>query len=207
MREETPIVLAIPRGGVVVGFEVARLLGAQLDVFVARKLGAPGHEELGIGAVAPGGTRLLDAELVRLLGVTSDYIAEVSARELGELERRMQRFRGDRAPLALQGRNVILVDDGLATGVTARVSLLALRQERPQRLLYAAPICSPEAAQLLSGECDAVVCLAAPQRFRGVGEWYASFDQTDDEEVVELLQRNRASVDSQRADAGPTADL
>ncbi|MDQ6888496.1 MAG: phosphoribosyltransferase [Gemmatimonadota bacterium] len=204
-RDEPPVVLAIPRGGVVVGFEVARLLGASLDVFVARKLGAPGHEELGIGAIAPGGTRVLDEELVRMLGVTPDYIADVSARELDELERRLHRFRGDRPPLALEGRDVVLVDDGLATGVTARVSLLALRHNRPRRLIYAAPVCSPEGAQLLSSECDAVVCLAAPQRFRGVGEWYACFDQTEDEEVVQLLRQNREALKMPHEESGPSA--
>jgi predicted phosphoribosyltransferase len=187
LRQEHPIVLAIPRGGVPVGFQVAMALDAPLDVFIARKLGAPGHEELGIGAVAPGGTRVLDSLAIQALHVSDDYIERITERELTELGRRMQRFRHGRPAPAIAGRAVVLVDDGLATGVTARAALESLRRQHPKRLVFAAPVCSPEACELLRGEADMTVCLAVPERFYGVGAWYDNFSQTSDEEVVELL--------------------
>ena len=193
LRDEDPIVLAIPRGGVPVGYEVARALDAPLDLFIARKLGAPGHEELGIGAVAPGGTRFLDADAIRMLDVSDAYIEAVTRKELGELERRLRRFRGDRPAPRLEGRAVILVDDGLATGVTALASLAALRLQHPRRLVFAAPVCSVEGTQAVAREADAVVCVATPERFFGVGAWYADFTQTTDEEVVLLLARSQES--------------
>ncbi len=188
LRTEHPIVLAIPRGGVAVGREVARVLDAPLDVLIARKLGAPGREELGIGAVAPGGTRVLDEEIIRALRVPARYIEAVTQRELAELERRMRAFRGSRPPPALGARAVVLVDDGLATGVTARAALAALRREGPSLLVFGAPVCSPDGRDLLAGAADAVVCVAAPARFRGVGEWYARFDQLTDDEVIAILE-------------------
>lgn len=193
LREEHPIVLAIPRGGVVVGYEVARVLDAPLDVFIARKLGAPGHEELGIGAVAPGGTRVLDEQAIRMLGIPDAYVEDVTRRELAELERRMRAFRDDRPPPDLTGRAVVLVDDGLATGVTARAALAAIRREHPSRLVFAAPVCSPEGAELVVEAADSVLCLAAPARFYGVGAWYEDFAQTSDAEVQELLRRADAA--------------
>lgn len=198
LPREDPIVLAIPRGGVVVGHEVARALGAPLDVFIARKLGAPGHEELGIGAVAPGGARVLDAATIRMLGVPDEYIEEVTQREREELERRLRVFRGDRPPPRLAGRAVVLVDDGLATGVTARAALHALREESPARLIFAAPVCSPEGRDLIAQEGTHVLCVATPERFYGVGAWYADFRQTDDEEVRELLRdaKVRGAIDT-----------
>ena len=189
IRDEDPLVLAIPRGGVPVGYEVARAIDAPLDLFIARKLGAPGHEELGIGAVAPGGTRFLDAEAIRMLGVSDAYIEEVTRKEMAELERRLRRFRGDRPPARIEGRAVVLVDDGLATGVTALASLTALRLQRPRRLVFAAPVCSLEGMQAVARQADDVVCVASPDRFFGVGAWYQDFTQTTDEEVVELLER------------------
>src|SRR5918912_38990 len=202
LRDEDPIVLAIPRGGVPVGYEIAVALRAPLDVFIARKLGAPGQEELGIGAVALGGTRVLDTATIRMLRVSDEYIEKVTARELAELDRRMWAFRGNRPPPRITGRAVILVDDGLATGVTARAALAALRLERPLRLVFAAPVCSSEASGLLAGDADAVVCVAVPYRFFGVGAWYEDFTQTTDEEVVALLERaadmDRAGNDHDR---------
>jgi putative phosphoribosyl transferase len=189
LPREAPIVLAIPRGGVPVGFEIAQALDAPLDVFIARKLGAPGHEELGIGAVAPGGTRVLDTQAIRMLGIPDSYIEEVTRRELAELERRMQRFRGTRPPPQVSDRAVVLVDDGLATGVTARAALTALKQEGPSRLVFAAPVCAPESAEGLAHVATNVVCAATPQRFYGVGAWYDDFTQTSDEEVIDLLDR------------------
>jgi putative phosphoribosyl transferase len=192
IRDEDPIVLAIPRGGLPVGYEVARAIEAPLDLFIARKLGAPGHEELGIGAVAPGGTRVLDAEAIRMLDVSDAYIEEVTRKEQAELERRLRRFRGDRPAPRIEGRAVILVDDGLATGVTALASLTALRLQRPRRLVFAAPVCSVEGAQAVARQADDIVCVAMPERFFGVGAWYHDFTQTTDEEVVELLARREA---------------
>jgi putative phosphoribosyl transferase len=194
IRDEDPIVLAIPRGGVPVGYEVARALEAPLDLFIARKLGAPGHEELGIGAVAPGGTRFLDADAIRMLDVSDAYIEEVTRKELAELERRLRRFRGDRPAPRLEGRAVILVDDGLATGVTALASLAALRLQRPRRLVFAAPVCSVEGAEVVTRQADDVICVAMPERFFGVGAWYHDFTQTTDEEVIELLARREATA-------------
>ncbi|MEP6690452.1 MAG: phosphoribosyltransferase family protein [Gemmatimonadaceae bacterium] len=184
---ERPIVLAIPRGGVPVGAEVATALGASLDVFVARKLGAPGREELGIGAVAPGGVRVLDWELIAQLRVSASYIDEVSARERVELERRLAQFRGARAPLDVAGRAVILVDDGLATGVTARVALAALAAQSPARLIFAAPVCSREGSALIASDAVTVVCAATPENFYGVGAWYEDFEQLTDADVLAVL--------------------
>ena len=192
LRDEDPLVLAIPRGGVPVGYEVARPIDAPLDLFIARKLGAPGHEELGIGAVAPGGTRFLDADAIRALDVSDEYIEEVTQKELAELERRLRRFRGDRPPPRIEGRSVVLADDGLATGVTALASLTALRLQRPRRLVFAAPVCSVEGAQAVARQADDVVCVAMPDRFFGVGAWYHDFTQTTDEEVEQLLSRREA---------------
>jgi len=188
IRDEDPLVLAIPRGGVPVGYEVARAIDAPLDLFIARKLGAPGHEELGIGAVAPGGTRFLDEDAIRMLDVSNAYVEEVTRKELAELERRLRRFRGDRPPPRIEGRSVVLVDDGLATGVTALASLTALRLQQPRRLVFAAPVCSVEGARAVARQADDVVCVATPERFFGVGAWYHDFTQTTDEEVVELLE-------------------
>jgi predicted phosphoribosyltransferase len=188
LRDEDPLVLAIPRGGVPVGYEVARAIAAPLDLFIARKLGAPGHEELGIGAVAPGGTRFLDADAIRALDVTDAYIEDVTRKELAEVERRLKCFRGDRPPPRIEGRSVVLIDDGLATGVTALASLAALRLQRPRRLVFAAPVCSVEGVQVVARQADDVICVATPERFFGVGAWYRDFTQTSDEEVVELLR-------------------
>jgi len=187
--DQRPIVLGIPRGGVIIGREVARALGAPLDVIVARKLGAPGHEELGIGAVAPDGTRVLDRDIVAALSVTDAYIEKVTRRERQELERRMRRFRGDRPPPDLAGRAVILADDGLATGVTARAALAAVQHARPKTLVFAAPVCSRDGCDALTAQGYTVVCVESPADFRGVGEWYADFEQVSDETVVAVLER------------------
>lgn len=187
IADQDPIVLGIPRGGVAVAREVARALGAPLDVIIARKLGAPRHEELGIGAIAPGGTRVLDAELIETLGVSDAYLDAVTRKEEAELDRRMRRFRGDRPFPSLAGRAVVLVDDGLATGVTARAALAAVRRARPALLVFAAPVCSLDGCQTLVDAGYQVVCVAQPRDFRGVGEWYTDFDQLSDEEVLAIL--------------------
>src|SRR5215210_1633052 len=191
--EERPVVFALPRGGVPVGVEVARALEAPLEIVVSRKLGAPGQPEFGIGAVAPGGVRVLNERVVRLLGIEEDYLKWVSAREAAEVERRLRLFRGDRPYPDLEGRTAILVDDGLATGVTARAALLFLRRLDPRRLVLAVPVCAPQTAELLRPQADDLICLLAPDNLEAVGLWYRNFEQTSDEEVVRLLEEIRLS--------------
>jgi putative phosphoribosyl transferase len=191
--EERPVVFALPRGGVPVGAEVSRSLGALLEVIVSRKLGAPGQPEFGIGAVAPGGVRVLNERAVRALGIEEDYLEMISARELAEAERRLKLFRGDRPYPDLERRTAILVDDGLATGVTARAALLALRRMNPRRLVLAVPVCALQTAELLRPEADDLICLLAPDNLEAVGLWYRNFEQTSDEEVVRLLEEVRLS--------------
>jgi predicted phosphoribosyltransferase len=189
--DEHPVVFALPRGGVPVGVEVARSLGAPLDVVVSRKLGAPDQPEFGIGAVAPGGVRVLNELAVRALGIGEDYLELVSARESAEVERRLRLFRGDHPYPDLGGRAAILVDDGLATGVTARAALLALRRLRPRRLVLAVPVCAPQTAGLLRPETDDLICLLTPSNLEAVGFWYRNFEQVPDEEVIRLLEEVR----------------
>jgi predicted phosphoribosyltransferase len=188
-RDERPLVLALPRGGVVVGYEVARALDAPLDVIVARKVGAPGHRELGIGAIAPGGVQVFDPLTVRMLGIRREEIDAIVAEETVEMQRRIRSFRGDRPAPDLHDRTVVLVDDGLATGVTARAAIHSIRAERPRRLVLAVPVCAPETAEALRPEVDDLVCVETPPDFMAVGLWYNDFSQTTDEEVLDLLGR------------------
>jgi putative phosphoribosyl transferase len=193
------VVLALPRGGVPVGYEVARALHASLDVFLVRKLGVPGHEELGMGAVASGGVIVLNEQVVRALGIPSRAIESVAEREQRELERREHVYRGDRPPPDVRGRTVILVDDGLATGGTMLAAVRALRQEQPARIVVAVPIAARETCDLLRQEADEVVCAATPEPFHAVGVWYQDFTQTSDNEVRELLARTaEAAVPAKR---------
>jgi predicted phosphoribosyltransferase len=184
------LVLALPRGGVPVGFEVARALGAPLDVFVVRKLGVPGHEELAMGAIATGGVRILNEALVRALGVPDHLIEAVAAKKQEELARREGLYRGDRPAPDVRGRTVILVDDGLATGATMQAAVKALRQQHPARIVIAVPIAAPETCDDLKTEADDVVCAVTPEPFYAVGLWYEDFTQTTDEEVRDLLARS-----------------
>jgi predicted phosphoribosyltransferase len=188
-QDEAVLVLALPRGGVPVGFEVAAALGAPLDVFVVRKLGAPGHEELAMGAIASGGVRVTNDEVLRAMRVTPMQMEETAAKELQELERREQEYRGDRAPLAVKGRTIVLVDDGLATGYTMRAAVAALRQMSPKRIVIAVPVAARSTCEELESEADAVLCLYTPFEFVAVGQWYGNFAQTSDDEVRELLER------------------
>jgi predicted phosphoribosyltransferase len=183
------LVLALPRGGVPVGYEVARALGAPLDAFLVRKLGVPGYEELAMGAVATGGVRVLNDEIVRGLGISEHEIDAAVARELQELGRRERLYRGSRPPPDVAGRTVILVDDGLATGATMRAAVAALRQQQPARTVVAVPTASPDTCEALKTEADDVICAMTPEPFFAVGHWYEDFTQTTDNEVRELLAR------------------
>jgi putative phosphoribosyl transferase len=181
------LVLALPRGGVPVAFEVAIRLRAPMDVFVVRKLGLPGREELAMGAVASGGTPMLDRRLLDSLRVSDDAVARVIDRERTELARREHVYRGGRGPLDLEGRTVLLVDDGLATGSTMRAAATAVRSRHPSRLIVAVPVGAPESCADLEDVADDVVCASEPQPFTAVGLWYRDFSQTTDDEVRELL--------------------
>jgi putative phosphoribosyl transferase len=202
---ECPVVFALPRGGVPVGVEVSRSLKAPLEIVVSRKLGAPGQPEFGIGAVAPGGVRVLNERVVRTLGIGEDYLDWISARESAEVERRLRLFRGDRPYPDLAGRTVILVDDGLATGVTARAALLSLSRLNPWRLVLAVPVCAPQTAELLRPETDDLICLLSPPDLEAVGLWYRNFEQVPDEEVVRLLEEawRQEGPGAGEEDAGP----
>lgn len=182
------VVLALPRGGVPVAAELARALGAQFDVFVVRKLGLPGHEELAMGAVAPGGVLVLDNRLVRGLGIPDEVLKETVEKELRELERREAAYRAGRRPPDLEGKTVILVDDGLATGATMRAAALALRKYKPARVVVAVPVASAETCDEFRADVDEIVCALTPSPFHAVGLWYDDFSQTSDEEVRELLR-------------------
>ena len=189
-RSRNPVVLALPRGGVPVGLEVARALGAPLDVIDARKLGAPGHEELAVGAIAPGAV-YVDRLLVRRLGVSAAYLEQITTAEGRELERRERLYRSGRAPLDVEGRVVILVDDGLATGATARAAVASLRQRRPAQVILAVPVGAPETVARLREVADDVVCLETPPDFRAVSLAYRDFSPTSDAEVVSCLAAAR----------------
>jgi len=182
------VVLALPRGGVPVGYEVARALGAPLDVFVVRKLGVPGHRELAMGAIASGGARVLNREVIAWYGVKPSAIEATAAEELAELERRERLYRKDREPAPISQHTIILVDDGLATGATMKAAVAALRARRPARIVVAVPVGSPASCAQLRAVADEVVCAREPEDFAAVGQFYADFEQTSDAEVRELLE-------------------
>jgi putative phosphoribosyl transferase len=183
-------VLALPRGGVPVAHEVATRLRTPLDVFLVRKLGVPGHPELAMGAIAASGVEVLSHHLIDDLGIPHATVREAAARERRELDRRDRLFRGDRAPLVVSGRVVILVDDGLATGSTMEAAIIALRRMDPFAIVVAVPVGAPETCDRLSRLADRLVCLATPSSFSAVGQWYDDFSQTTDEEVGRLLSGN-----------------
>lgn len=184
---DVPVVLGLPRGGVPVAAEVAGALGAPLDVLVVRKLGAPGNPELAMGAIASGGIRVLNPSVLRLRGISDAEVERVAAQEQAELERRERAFRGERPPLELSLRAVVLVDDGLATGATLRAAVEAVRTTAPARVVVAVPVGSPQAVALLEAVADEVVCLHAPAGFTAVGAYYEDFTQTSSEQVRALL--------------------
>ncbi|MFD9521847.1 phosphoribosyltransferase family protein [Streptomyces sp. NPDC059979] len=194
LRGEDPVVLGLPRGGVPVAFQVARALGAPLDVIVVRKLGVPYHRELGFGAIGEGGVRVISEDIVRSSRVKQADLAAVEHAEEAELARQARRFRGDRPRAALDGRTVIVVDDGIATGATAAAACEVVRAQGAARVVLAVPVAPPDAVAWLRGEADEVVCLSTPRAFRAVGEWYQDFSQTPDEEVVSLLARAAAGT-------------
>lgn len=188
LEDQDVVVLALPRGGVPVAAQVARALGAPLDVIGVRKLGAPMQPELGVGAIAEGGVRVLDRRAVSALRLDDAVIADIESREREELQRRVRLYRGSRDLPDLTGRIAVVVDDGLATGVTARVACRSVRQRDPERLILAVPVAAAQSMEALREEADEVVCVHIPEQFVAVGQWYQHFDQTTDEEVVELLE-------------------
>ena len=183
------LVLALPRGGVPVAFEVAKALNAPLDIFLVRKLGVPGRKELVFGAIASGGVRVLNQDLVQTLGISDRSIEAITAEEERELERRERVYRGDHFPMQVSGRTVILVDDGIATGSSMRAAVAALRMHRPARIIVAVPVASPSACEELVAEVDELVCVSKPELFYAIGQWYEDFPQVTDEELQDLLQR------------------
>jgi putative phosphoribosyl transferase len=186
------LVLALPRGGVPVACEVAEALGAQVDLVIVRKLGTPGQEELAMGAIASGGVRVLNPDVIGPLQIPERAIEEAERRERRELERREHAYRGERPRPAIAGRCVILVDDGIATGATMRAAIAALRQAKPSRIVVAVPVAPPDTVDVLRGEADDVVCLATPEPFMAIGCWYVEFPQLTDDEVRAQLARSWA---------------
>ncbi|TDD37084.1 phosphoribosyltransferase family protein [Saccharopolyspora elongata] len=204
LRSANVVVLGLPRGGVPVAFEVARTLDAPLDVIVVRKLGVPFHPELGMGAIGEGDVRVINDGVMRRTGVSAEELADVEARERAELDRRARRFRGDRARLDLTGRTVVVVDDGIATGSTAAVACRVARAQGAAQVVLAVPVAAPDALDRLGEAADELVCLEAPEWFVAIGQWYSDFSQTQDAEVVDLLDR---AARAHPAPAGsPTAD-
>jgi putative phosphoribosyl transferase len=199
---DKPVILALPRGGVPVAFEVARALKAPLDILMVRKIGAPGHEEYGIGALVDGAAAqvVINEQAARATGASQDYIDGVVARELAEIERRRAAYRVG-LPISVTGRTVIVVDDGIATGGTVRAALQALARTGPARVILAVPVAPPDAVRELAAHCDEVICLASPSPFRAVGMHYRDFSQTSDGEVIQLLaEAQQAELQGQAKD-------
>jgi putative phosphoribosyl transferase len=191
-KEQEPVVLGLPRGGVPVAFQVAQALGAPLDVIVVRKLGVPYHRELGFGAIGEGGVRVISDDVVRMGGVKQEDVVSVERTERAELDRQARRFRDDRPRLTLEGRTAIVVDDGIATGATASAACEVVRAQGAARVVMAVPVAPPDAVERLGTSADEVVCLSTPRAFSAVGQWYQDFSQTSDEEVVSLLAQATA---------------
>ena len=193
------LVLGLPRGGVPVAFEVAIALNVPLDVFLVRKLGVPGQEELAMGAIARGGVRLLNEEVIESWHISEEAIARTVAQEQQELERREWAYRGDHPPLDLSDRTIILVDDGLATGATMHVGAIAIRQQQPKQIIAAVPVSAPETCNQFRVEVDKIICAETPRPFLAVGLWYDNFPQTTDAEVRNLLQAAEQEMTTQRS--------
>jgi putative phosphoribosyl transferase len=200
-QSENPVIFALPRGGVPVGYEVARALKAPLEVFIARKLGAPNQPELGIGAVAQDGSRVLNERIVEAIDVSEEYVQRIAVEEIEEARRRLKLFRGERPEPEVRERTTILVDDGIATGVTTWAAIAALGQREPRRLVLAVPVCAAQTAESLRGEVDELICLEAPSDLMAISIWYRHFEQTSDEEVIELLERARREQEERGANS------
>lgn len=192
--EDRPVVLGLPRGGVATAAEIARVLHAPLDVLVVRKLGAPMQPEFGVGAIAPGGVRIVDRASMRLAGMDEDDLRRVVAAETAELERRERRYRAGRGPLDVRDRTVILVDDGIATGVTARAAIAATRKAGATRIILAVGVCAPDTAERLRAEVDDLVCVLVPEELAAVGLYFDDFRPVEDEEVVAMLAHGSVAV-------------
>jgi len=190
-RGESPVVFGLPRGGVPVAYEVAEALAAPLGVIIARKLGAPDQPELGIGAVAQGGKRVLNTRLSAHIGIPEEYIERITRREMAEISASETRFAAGGGTVDARGKTAILVDDGLATGVTARAAILAAKAMGPGKTILAAPVCAPQTSRLLRREVDKLVCLESPEELGAIGFWYRNFEQVSDEEVIALLEAAR----------------
>jgi putative phosphoribosyl transferase len=195
-RRDDVIVLALPRGGVPVGYEVAQALDAPLDVFIVRKLGVPGHEELAMGAIASGGVRVINQDVLHYVPLSQQAIDAVAAREQQELERREGSYRGSRPPLEVRNKTVIVVDDGLATGSSMRAAVAALRKMEPRAIIVGVPVAAPSTCDDFREEGIDIICLRTPEPFQAVGLWYEDFSQTTDEEVHDLLDRAAAAAKS-----------
>lgn len=193
---EDVLILALPRGGVPVGFEIARVLHAPLDVFVVRKLGTPGQEELAMGAIAPGGIRELNRDIVDTLMISDETLEMIVRQEQAELERREKAYRGDRPRPEIRGKTVILVDDGLATGASMRAAVHAIRTMSPEKIIVAVPVGAVDTCKDFRNLADEIVCLEKPEPFYGVGAWYEDFSQTSDEEVREFLDRAQEAINT-----------
>lgn len=196
LKGQPMVVLGLPRGGVPVAYEVAKALGAPLDVIVVRKLGMPFDPELGMGAIGEDGVRIINEEMVRLAGVDDKAIARVEAREREELDRRARRFRGDRPRLSLEGRTAVIVDDGIATGSTARAACQVARSHGATRVVLAVPVAPPDWVKRMGTDADEFVCVATPEPFYAIGQFYADFTQTSDDQVVGCLMRAAALFSS-----------
>jgi predicted phosphoribosyltransferase/dienelactone hydrolase len=202
LKLDRPVVVALPRGGVPVAYEIARALAAPLDILAVRKIGSPRNPEFGVGAIAEDGTAVLDARTARGEGMTQEQLDEVVGREVRELSRRVERYRDGRPPLDVGGRTVVMVDDGLATGLTDLVGVRALRARGAARIVVAVPVCSPQAVRVLEGEADDVQCVAVPQQLFGVAHWYEDFAPVADAEVTSLLSRAVPDADASQDGSG-----
>ncbi len=198
LRGKDVVVLAVPRGGVLVGYEISRSLDAPLDVYITRKLGAPGNEELALGAIASDGTVVLDPVLMRQLGVTQRYLEDEMERQRAEILRRLSLYRNQRSSLGIKGRIVVLADDGVATGATTMAALRALRKQEPAELILAVPVGPPDAIERLKAEADKVVCLETPEPFWAVGRFFVDWSQLSDQDVSDILSRRRAELEQQK---------